>query len=367
MLADGHCVPGKKGEKMNILVVDDETVQLESLRRGLKTNGYDVLEALSAEEALAMLEREGSTIDMILTDYVMPGMNGIEFLKKIREKHPSLPVVMMTAYGAKDLVINALRNRCDSFIEKPFTLEELINEIERTKFNMLQNANSHRLSELVSKFIHQMNNPLMCAMGSAQLGIENLHDGASIKRYMEKIIKAIQKIQVINKEMLDLGRAAQADFEKVKLSAVLFECLGSFGPLFKLKGIRVDKDLEDDSLPVMGSVFGLEQMFNNLILNAVDAMDGMDEKLLKIRLRVKRAARKICVSLLDTGCGIPEEYLGKVFTPYFSNKESGSGLGLAVVKDVVEKHNSTINISSRPGKGTLVEVCFPVRGDDLNT
>ena len=117
---------------MHILVVDDDRLQLETLRRGLRTKGYQVLEALSAEEALARFSHSNmNKIDLVLSDYVMPGLNGIELLKRIRENHGSLPVILMTAYGEKDLVIEALRNRCDSFIEKPFTLDQLMQEIER--------------------------------------------------------------------------------------------------------------------------------------------------------------------------------------------------------------------------------------------
>ena len=115
---------------MNILIVDDERVQLESLKRGLKGKGYGVVETLSAEEALEHLDK-GDKIDLVLTDYAMSGMNGLELLKKVRENHGNLPVIMMTAYGKKSLVIDALRNRCDSFIEKPFTLDQLMREIEK--------------------------------------------------------------------------------------------------------------------------------------------------------------------------------------------------------------------------------------------
>jgi CheY-like chemotaxis protein len=117
---------------MNILVVDDDALQLETLRRGLKNKGYQVLEALSGEEALRRFARSNmGKIDLVLSDYLMPGMNGIELVKKIRQHYSSLPVILMTAYGEKELVIEALRNRCDSFIEKPFTLDQLIQEIER--------------------------------------------------------------------------------------------------------------------------------------------------------------------------------------------------------------------------------------------
>lgn len=117
---------------MNILVVDDDIAQLESLKRGLKNKGYQVVEALSAEAALGFLANPGDKkVNLVLTDYVMPGMSGMDLLKKIRDNYGSLPVIIMTAYAEKHVVVDALRNLCDSFIEKPFTLNQLMEEITR--------------------------------------------------------------------------------------------------------------------------------------------------------------------------------------------------------------------------------------------
>ncbi len=112
-----------------ILIVDDEIVQIETLRRGLRTRGCRVLDALNGTEALARLEGSDE-IDLIVTDYAMPGMNGMELLAKIREQGRTTPVIMMTAYGDKDLVVEAMRHRCDGFLDKPFTLEELLEVID---------------------------------------------------------------------------------------------------------------------------------------------------------------------------------------------------------------------------------------------
>jgi two-component system response regulator AtoC len=117
---------------MNILIVDDDLTQLETLRRGLRSKGYNVLEASNGKEALNLFEdTKTDQIHLILADYVMPEMNGLELLKKIREKSNSLPVIIMTAYVENNLLVNVMRLNCTSVIEKPFTLHKLNCEIQK--------------------------------------------------------------------------------------------------------------------------------------------------------------------------------------------------------------------------------------------
>ena len=111
---------------MNILIVDDDLTQLETLRRGLRSKGYNVLEASTGKEALNLFQdTKTDQIHLILADYVMPEMNGLELLKKIREKSNSLPVIIMTAYVQNSLLLDVMRLNCTSVIEKPFTLHKL--------------------------------------------------------------------------------------------------------------------------------------------------------------------------------------------------------------------------------------------------
>ncbi len=117
---------------MAILVVDDEIDQVETLKRGLRRKGHKVLETTRAQEALKWLQ-DRDDIEIVITDYLMPVMNGLELLEQIRKRYPALPVVMMTAYGQKDLLIGTVESSCNGYIEKPFTLDQLIEEIERVK------------------------------------------------------------------------------------------------------------------------------------------------------------------------------------------------------------------------------------------
>jgi two-component system, response regulator FlrC len=118
---------------VNILVVDDEAIQVESLRRGLVTKGFHVVEALNAEEALRHLNTKEERIDLVLTDYAMPGMNGIDLLKTIRQSHVFLPVIVMTAYGEKKEIVESFCDPHNGFLLKPFTLDNLVQEIEKVK------------------------------------------------------------------------------------------------------------------------------------------------------------------------------------------------------------------------------------------
>ncbi|NVM22301.1 MAG: hybrid sensor histidine kinase/response regulator [Desulfobacterales bacterium] len=343
---------------MNILVVDDERVQIESVKRGLKSKGHKVLEALSAEEALKYLNN-GTKVDLILTDYSMPKMNGLELLKKIRKVHGSLPVIMMTAYAEKNLVIEALRNRCDSFMEKPFTVDQLIREIESARMRMIQNTDSDQLSELIPEFLHQINNPLMSILGSAELAMLALDSEEAVKKFINDIIEATKKIRMINKQLLTLGQTTDDKIEKVNMIGLLDECLNMFRGLLALKGVSVEKDFGGHELCLFGDKFALEQLFKNLILNAIDSMDGRHEKLLKVRAAANKNTSSVSIYIEDAGCGIPSESIDKIFTPYFTRKEGGTGLGLTIVKRIVEKHRGVIRVCSQVGKGTTLKVSFP--------
>ena len=104
---------------MNILIVDNNAVWLETLKRGLNINGHEVVEAMSANEALMNLSNPDTPgINLVLSDYIMAEMNGIELLKEIRMNYGSLPVIIMTAYAESALLIEAFRNHCSSASQK---------------------------------------------------------------------------------------------------------------------------------------------------------------------------------------------------------------------------------------------------------
>lgn len=109
---------------MRILIVDDSIETIESLKRAFRLKGHEIIGVLSAQEALILLKTDKDRFDVVLTDYCMPEMNGIDMLQQIRENDIVLPVVMMTAYYDDDLNKKALENQCMAIIQKPFNIDD---------------------------------------------------------------------------------------------------------------------------------------------------------------------------------------------------------------------------------------------------
>ena len=118
--------------------------------------------------------------------------------------------------------------------------------------------------------------------------------------------------------------------------------------------------MPEDAIWVRCDRFGLEQVFKNLILNAVDAMDGQYEKKLITSMTLLPDLQSVEIVIEDTGCGIREEILSKIFEPYFTEKLNGNGLGLEIIKNIVEKHNGTVLVASHMGVGSKFCIHLPV-------
>lgn len=345
---------------MKILIVDDEPILVESLEIGLKKYGYTVVKCTNAECAIDYLKKNSHKINLVITDYSMPGMSGLDLLREIRARFGNLPVIMMTAHGEKDLVVEALKNRCDSFIEKSFTLDELVAEIDRAKLSILQNTRTSELKEQTKKLIHQINNPVMSISGFAELSKDALNDPKALEKYLNHILVATNKINSINQEILKADRIRPEPGETVDANEILTACLNGFTGLMILKDIQFKTCLNDIPLLVFSSKFNLEQIFCNLLLNAIDAMDGMPVKQLKVSTTIKESSTGQ-ITIKDSGCGIPKSNLDKIFKTYFTDKkEKGTGLGLNVVHEMVKSLNGTIKVDSSKNQGTVFTLALPL-------
>lgn len=344
---------------MNILIVDDETAMANSLRIGLETKGYRAVHAYSGRQALDFIVHGDQTVNLVIADYLMPGMNGFELIKALRKTIPTLPVIIMTAYAEKNLAIKALKIRCDGFIEKPFNLDQLVEEIERIRLRLLDKFTSDDLRQLLPRIVHQINNPLAAIHGYADLILLNKDNSEKAQCYAEKILMALNLIRRINKDIMNGSWEKGQTFHSVDLNSLLDDCLEIFQGIFILNGIRVKRDVSTHNLFASGDHSLLEHVFNNLILNAIEAMDGRPDKILMVSLRSSQDLSSIEFIIEDTGCGIRTELLERIFEPYFTSKSQGNGLGLVVIKNCIEKHYGKIFVESCVDAGSRFTISLP--------
>ena len=130
---------------MDILIVDDEQVMVDSLRIGLESRGYRVVTALTVRQALDRLCRPDEKIDLVLADFLMPGENGLALLEGIRRMRPALPVIIMSGYLENGLAKDTIEKHGNGFLEKPFSLVQLIAEIERLSPQLSGNSRGEDL------------------------------------------------------------------------------------------------------------------------------------------------------------------------------------------------------------------------------
>lgn len=351
---------------MNILVVDDEPVMLDSIRIALESNGHRVIGVRSPQEALHQLFSGATPIGLVLTDYLMSGMTGLELLEMVREKHTDLPVILMTAYSETALVIQALKHHCDGFIEKPFSPDQLLAEFDRIEQYRRRKASEKDSGQDLPKIVHQINNPLLAITGYAQLIQMKGCRENGMQQYADKILDAVHQIQHINRKIMQqptIDNPGQHDPEEtgpVSLDERISHCLDFFDGIFTIRHIRVEKRISETGLQVLGNAFDIEQALKNLIANAIDAMAESKRKILSISLAPTTDGRFVDLGVADTGCGIEEEFRDCIFETSFTRKPNGNGLGLAVVKHAIEKHGGSVFVDSQPGNGSRFVIRLPL-------
>jgi|Deesub1362B_J571_1020462.scaffolds.fasta_scaffold00565_9 signal transduction histidine kinase/HAMP domain-containing protein len=233
---------------------------------------------------------------------------------------------------------------------------ELERKVEERTKQLLHAERLATIGTLASGVAHEINNPITSIMLDAERIRDEMLDEKEVKEIAKGIVKQVERIQRITRSLLMFSRHAEMEAREVDLNQIVEESLNVLKP--KLKRVTVEKRLE--KLPhVWGDPAQLQQVFVNLILNAVQAMpDGG-----RLTVITRREGREVVAEVSDTGVGIPEEHLSKIFDPFFTTKKvgEGTGLGLSICLGIVERHNGRIEVKSKVGEGTTFTVCLPLR------
>lgn len=240
------------------------------------------------------------------------------------------------------------------------TIEDLT-EKDQLESQLLHAERLSLLGQMAPRIAHELKGPLQVIIGNAELGTMRL-EGSDTPRALESIkaiIPAAHQILDMIQQMSNLGKPAEQEVIALDVGSEIRRLIDSLRPLGALRFCEVTFD-EVGELPcVMADRSQLDQAFRNLIINAAHAMDEQDKPCLTIQIRSDGNVLQTTIS--DTGCGMPAEILDQIFQPFFTTKpeDKGTGLGLPIVRTVVDRLGGTIGVESKVGVGTTFTVSLP--------
>jgi signal transduction histidine kinase len=361
-----------------ILVVDDEPFFREEVVAFLNsqtstTHGWVAEAAESGEEALAKLMQ--APRDVMLLDINMPGMDGMDVLRAMREKHllDQTYVIMLSAYGVYENVVASMRGGAKDFVNKSEPLEQWIMRVERGFEWQELRRRSQQIEEelrlLAREVGHDIGGTTYFVLTQRVQALSKLVAG---NPEGERSIEVIEQILGRIKRLADdLGQVSVAldssevwRWEPLNLQYMLERLLQEFN--FGHPDVTIVKEWSENVPPVAGSRAQLERIFHNLLSNAGWAMS--DGGTLTLRTR-RESDGWVAVDVEDTGVGIPTEAYAKIFRIGFSDWKSGhkgSGLGLYVARRNAENHGGRVEMKSTVGQGTTVTVHLPIGSKDAS-
>ena len=258
--------------------------------------------------------------------------------------------------------IRPARRFRDEFTVLALAINQMIQELARREEGLIQLHKVRAVGTLTAGIAHELNNPLNNIMLSAHMMLEEYGQASDedMKEILNDIVSETDRSKNIISNLLDFARQSSSQIEPLDLVALVEDTLRLSSNQMKLAGIGVDFQATDNLPQIHGDIQQLQQVFLNLILNAIDASKKGD----KIQVFVVPADEPnyVAVKFLDFGSGIPEHVLTSIFDPFFTTKGKGrgTGLGLSVSQGIITRFGGRIQVSSREGQGSIFTVTLPV-------
>jgi signal transduction histidine kinase len=378
-----------------ILIVDDEADIAAILKLHLEDSGYVTAWAGNGQAALQMLKDGG--FSLILMDVKMPGMNGVEVLKRISESGLDVAVIMMTAHGSEDLVVECMTSGAVDYISKPFSLDDTLQRVDRAVANRRMLLSKKRLEQEKEDFLymlsHDLKNPITVVIGSIDIMREGRLGPVNTEQveYLQSAIDSCNEVVAMIDNLLDVQRFETGRMPVVlrphSPAAIAAAAVERFSKAAEYEGVELVLETDGGTTEIAVDRNLMYRVFANLLVNAIKfTPEGGNIKVScrcirngaahRIRIPVHFIppagfANRHCfvrISVKDTGNGIPHEDLDHIFERYTQShnaagrERGGAGLGLAFCKLAVESFNGIIWAESEAGAGSefiILLPCYP--------
>jgi len=370
-----------------LLLVDDEEGIRKVLHISLEDMGYTVFTAADGAEALDIFSEKQPEI--VLTDIKMPGIDGVQLLRRIKQQNPDTEVIMITGHGDMDLAIRSLKNDATDFITKPINDDILEISLRKAKERILvreklraytanleallreKSALQDRLSSLglrISSISHGIKGLLTGLDGGMYLvdGGLKKKDSVQVDEGWAIVKEMVERIRKMVLDILFYARERELKPETVEVRRFCQEVVQGVAQKLKERGIAFEQDLSGARGRFTVDAGYLRTALINIIENAADACQKKHASAEgRVTFRASGENGDVVFEIADNGIGMDAETRDKVFDLFFSSKGSqGTGLGLYICQKVVGQHGGTIRVRSQPGRGSRFFVNVPRSGPE---
>lgn len=405
---------------LQILVADDDPIITKILTRALQNDSYKVVTADNGTNALKILLSDDAPSIAIL-DWNMPGLTGIEVSKahSVSENPRFVYKLILSGLLEKEQIIEALHNGAHDVLLKPLNLELLRSRLQIAKKILDEKQSLEEMNVVISKYAsemerlandrakqlvhaerlsglgtmaagiaHEINNPMSFISGNIQTltrfwkdldpVIRNLEvSDVTLNKKIEFILEQLPSllsgimdgVERVTSIVQSLKRYSSTNSASSKQECDLNQCIEKAKEMcrYSLKnGVSVALNLTEAPVHVVANPVELEQVFINLITNAVDAVQDSVDKL--VTISTFRNQEQALVKIQDSGKGIQQQNIDKIWQPFFTTKGPGrgTGLGLAITTGIIKDHKGSITAENHPNGGAVFNISLPLSTHEMN-
>jgi signal transduction histidine kinase len=377
-------------KNVQVLLVDDEKHFREILAKRLVQRGISASEAPGGVEALKVLET--NPVNVVVLDVKMPEMSGIETLRHIKDRYPATEVIMLTGHASTRDGVDGIKYGAFDYLTKPIEFEQLLRKIrqaqnkirrseaekkeaefrERIKQQMAVNERLVALGTIATGVAHEINNPLAIIQDSAgwvkqilaKPEMDSIPRRNDFEKALDRIQSSVDRARRITQQLLQVVKTQSTEIsdptnmKKVDLEKLVKECITLIELEASYKKININFESFEQPLVVQTDPYQLAQVLLNLLTNAIQATGAGG----RITVAMNASQEQVDISVKDTGCGISQENISKIFEPFFSTKPAGegTGMGLYISKEIVVKLGGKMMVESQPGSGTVFTITLPL-------
>lgn len=398
-------------KSLTVLYVEDDEDTLWLYTQIFSDNAGRVITAKNGAEGLEAYRQHHP--DIIITDIMMPVMDGLDMAREIRNNDKSVPIIILTAFQQNDYLMQSIDIGIDKYVMRPVINSQLIDallscahhlmveeklkqavvKLKQMQVQLIHQEKMASIGQLAAGVAHEINNPVgfiasnlstlgkyrlkmmeyiqcmetalrECSGGELPRDVQQKRASLKIDHLFsdldEMVHESIDGVDRIKSIVNDLKSFARNDDQRTTMID-LNQCIHSTLNIVRNEYKYVAElllDLQDGLPPIRGNNHHLSQVIANLVVNAAQAIEGQGT----ITITTWRDVNHVLMSVSDTGKGIQPEHLHQIFEPFFTTKISGkgTGLGLSISCDIINKHNGELTVESTVGKGSTFKIRLPI-------